>query len=112
MPCQVPVASLPFEMGTLTLAPMRADLICAYRPSPVSLRPDSVHTSKSQFPPSHLIFYTNLPPRLGTLMLLVYNAKEGHSQAYHPSPRHHVCIIPVPSCPLVQFYPVHRSCPI
>ena len=30
MPCQVPVASFPFDMGMLTLAPMRDDLICAY----------------------------------------------------------------------------------
>jgi hypothetical protein len=29
IPCHVPVASLPFEMGTVTLAPMSADLICA-----------------------------------------------------------------------------------
>ena len=28
-PCQVPVASFPFDMGTLTLAPIRDDLMCA-----------------------------------------------------------------------------------
>lgn len=27
IPCQVPVATLPFEMGTVTLAPIKADLI-------------------------------------------------------------------------------------
>ena len=37
MPCQVPVASFPFDMGMLTLAPMRDDLICAY-PVPGSAR--------------------------------------------------------------------------
>lgn len=30
MPCQVPVANLPFEIGMLTLAPMSDDLMCAY----------------------------------------------------------------------------------
>lgn len=29
MPCQVPVASFPFDIGTLTLAPIRDDLMCA-----------------------------------------------------------------------------------
>ena len=30
MPCQVPVASFPFDIGMLTLAPIKDDLICAY----------------------------------------------------------------------------------
>ena len=30
MPCQVPVASFPFDIGMLTLAPINDDLICAY----------------------------------------------------------------------------------
>lgn len=29
MPCHVPVANLPFEMGIVTDAPIRADLMCA-----------------------------------------------------------------------------------
>ena len=29
MPCHVPVASFPFDIGMLTLAPMSEDLICA-----------------------------------------------------------------------------------
>ena len=29
MPCQVPVASFPFDIGILTLAPIKEDLICA-----------------------------------------------------------------------------------
>ena len=30
MPCQVPVASFPFDIGMLTLAPIKDALICAY----------------------------------------------------------------------------------
>ena len=39
MPCQVPVASFPFDIGILTLAPIKEDLICACNVVPLATYP-------------------------------------------------------------------------
>lgn len=45
MPCQVPVANFPPEIGMLTLAPISDDLICAYHhPTPPSDQPLLTHS--------------------------------------------------------------------
>lgn len=42
MPCHVPVASFPFDIGTLTLAPIRDDLICACKMTQSTICPHVV----------------------------------------------------------------------
>ena len=39
MPCQVPVASFPFDFGTLTLSPIKDALICAYHMAESAIYP-------------------------------------------------------------------------
>ena len=52
MPCQVPVASFPFDMGTLTLAPIRDDLMCACPIAQSAIRPHE-EISGSSIPAYH-----------------------------------------------------------
>ena len=47
MPCHVPVARRPSEMGMLTDGPMRADLICACGPSASMLHHDRSEPAES-----------------------------------------------------------------
>lgn len=41
-PCQVPVASFPFDIGIVTLAPIKDDLICAYHITESAICPQVV----------------------------------------------------------------------
>ena len=84
IPCHVPVASLPSLMGIVTLAPINALLICAYR----NVSP----TIWCCYPP------------------LSNNSKSKNLQAYHPVPQHYA-YTNFPSYLRAQFYPVHHSYP-
>src|SRR2546429_9128574 len=89
MPCHVPVANFPLLIGTVTLAPMRADLMCAYCKlivgQPLSYPYHSSH---------------------GVIIRRVIASL----QAYHLALQRYVCT-DCPSCPPARSCPMHHSYP-
>lgn len=59
MPCHVPVASFPFDIGTLTLAPIRDDLICACNIAQSAICP---HVVNSRLTYRHIIAPLRIVP--------------------------------------------------
>lgn len=91
IPCHVPVASLPFVIGIVTLAPTSADLTCAY------------NTRLASF---YCPFLTSTCP----MSPFCHQGIQKYVQAYHHFPQHHVdTALPLFYLP-AQCDLAHRSC--
>ena len=111
-PCQVPVASFPFDIGILTLAPIRDDLICAYQiaesamcPSVIELRPKITGISSL---PSASCLYTPFPAAHATRQKRLRNSFISAIRSASSSSRSK---IPTHLYLLSLSRPTHRSYP-